>query len=222
MCFVLTLRDCKLCWCVLQEKPVRPPCGITTPGCISMTTPQRGSLPSLSRTLSTPCSLMPASLSCSGTQWKGRSSLVYVHICTKMVATTQIQFWHAHRHLGVSIILFTLQIQTDTFLIYRKQKMCCLLLWLSNKCHYDSFTWGVKSLLLKACESFCLNWGYFMLQKLILTSENVWTCVIAFAPLLKHTTEMYYWYYSIYIHSLIKLFFSNVQQCVRKCHKLFF
>lgn len=92
MCFVLTLRDCKLCWCVLQEKPVRPPCGITTPGCISMTTPQRGSLPSLSRTLSTPCSPMPASLSCSGTQWKGRSSLVYVHICTKMVATTQIQF----------------------------------------------------------------------------------------------------------------------------------
>lgn len=75
MCFVLTLRDCKLCWRVLQEKPVRPPCGITTPGCISMTTPQRESLPSLSRTLSTPCSLMLASLSCSGTQWKGRSSL---------------------------------------------------------------------------------------------------------------------------------------------------
>lgn len=62
------------CGCILQEKPARPPCGITTPGCISMTTPQRGSLPSLSRTSSTPCSPTPASSSCSGTRWKGRSN----------------------------------------------------------------------------------------------------------------------------------------------------
>ena len=65
------------CGCVLQEKPARPPCGITTPGCISMTTPQKESLPSLSRTSSTPCSPMRASSSCSGTRWKGESNFCF-------------------------------------------------------------------------------------------------------------------------------------------------
>lgn len=63
--------------CFLQEKPVRPPCGITTPGCISMTTQQRESLPSLSRTSCTPCSLTPASSSCSEIRWKGESNLCF-------------------------------------------------------------------------------------------------------------------------------------------------
>lgn len=56
---------------LLQGKPVPPPCGTTTPGCTFMTTPQRESLRSSSRTLCTPCSPMPASSSCSGTLWKG-------------------------------------------------------------------------------------------------------------------------------------------------------
>lgn len=75
-CLRATTRVCMSfffnhCGCVLQEKPAPPPCGTTTPGCISMTTPQRENLPSSSRTSSMPCSPMPASLSCSGTRWKG-------------------------------------------------------------------------------------------------------------------------------------------------------
>lgn len=59
------------CGCALQEKPVPPPCGTTTPGCTSTTTPPGESLLSLSRTSSMPCSLTPASSSCSETRWKG-------------------------------------------------------------------------------------------------------------------------------------------------------
>lgn len=75
LCVCVFLNHCGLC--VLQEKPVHPPCGITTPGCISMTTPQRGSLHSLSRTSSMPCSLTPASSSCWGTLWRGGSHFLF-------------------------------------------------------------------------------------------------------------------------------------------------
>lgn len=74
--------------CFLQEKPVRPPCGITMPGCISMTTQQRESPPSLSRTSCTPCSLAPASLSCSETRWKGESDLSFAALSLKLHAYT--------------------------------------------------------------------------------------------------------------------------------------
>lgn len=119
-----------------------------------MTTTQKESLPSSSRTLFTPCSLMPVSSLCSGTQLKGGSE--------KKPASSDM---HAAAFVPPSW-LFIVQIQTDTLPVYRQQKTCghrrCVALysvWLSHKFHYDAFIRRVESLLLDACKAFASNWG---------------------------------------------------------------
>lgn len=107
----------------LQEKPARPPCGITMPGCISMTTPQRESLLFSSRTSSTPCSLTPASSSCSGTRWKGRSYLCFN--ASHRIYLQGSRFSYTHWHLCASYVAVYTANTDRYFLVYRKQNMCC-------------------------------------------------------------------------------------------------
>lgn len=112
--------------CILQAKPVHPPCGTTMPGCISMTTLQKESLHFLSRTLSTPCSLMPVSSSCSGTQWKGGCDLCVWFHCLQQYCISAATMQNSSDMFTATFVspslLFRLQIlQTDTFPVYRKQ-----------------------------------------------------------------------------------------------------
>lgn len=79
--------------CDWQVRPARPPCGTTTLGPISMATPQRRSLPSSSRTSSTPFSLTHASSPSWGTLLKGQGSNVISGSCLGEV------FWKPHPHV---------------------------------------------------------------------------------------------------------------------------
>lgn len=85
--------------CDWQVKPAPPPCGTTTLGPISMATPQRWSLPSSSRTSSTPFSLRPASSPSWGNLLKGqRSNIISKSLFTRsvLVTTPTCHMVHAH------------------------------------------------------------------------------------------------------------------------------
>lgn len=126
------------CGCVVQEKPARPPCGITMPGCISMKTTQRESLPSLSRTSSTPCSLMHASQSCSGIQWKGGLLHFFPTVYLDQTNTSNNrQSSDTYWHLCASITTFYTA-DTDRCFLYLQEtndllseKICCFFLSLT-------------------------------------------------------------------------------------------
>lgn len=193
--FVLFLHNCMWacfclnhCGCVSQEKPARPPCGITTPGCISTTTPQRGSLPSSSRISSTPCSLMPASSSCSGTQWRGDTNLLFYWLLPLHIYTENARQQRCRRssdtHTATTFVppsqQFTLQIQTDTFHVYRKQQSYChrgcvafYSAGLSHAFHYDAF---IRELTAECLRGFLFKLGLLYAVNIdFFTLENVWT-----------------------------------------------